>query len=294
MSSNYTIKRNIIYRFFIYSQERFPIIPAMLFGFLFAHLGIIYIQQDPSWKLIIPLTLTIFLFLLRVRLADEIKDFNFDSTNYSHRPVQRGLLSIKEIKQLLFLVVLLEIGIQFYLGITALIIYAGLFSYHLLMYHNFFLPKLEKKQFFLYILLHQLVFLFYAYYVLMVAQQNIHFPETKDIGIFLALFLPAYVYEIGRKCKHRFSDQGTPSNDTYIYRWGKNKAFAFLFFLLSLQVFSLFLLTGTLGAPIIINAILIIITIILFINKNAFLLKHIDSWSMLLGIFNLILLNFLI
>ncbi len=294
MSNNYTIKKNVIYRFFIYSKERFPLVPAVLFGFLFSRLGLAYVQQNPSWQLISVLTFVLFLFLLRVRLIDEIKDYKFDSVNYSHRPVQRGVLSTKEIKILLVLVIVLELLIQFYLGLTALTIYMGLFLYHFLMYHNFFLPHLEQKRFFIYILLHQLVFLFYAYYILAVAQLNFHIPISQNLGIFLALFLPAYVYEIGRKCKHRFSDQGTLSNDTYIYRWGKNKAFTFLFFLLSLQILALFLLTKNTGLPIIINALLIIITIILFVKKNNLLLKHIDSWSMFLGIFNLILLNFLI
>ena len=224
------MEKSFLLRLIEYINERFPIFPAILFSLLFSSSGVLYTAKSFQLFTVIAFSTVIFLFLFRIRLFDEIKDYKFDSIHYSHRPVQRGLISLKEIKLLISIIIILEIILQIFLGKLALTIYLFLFFYHFLMYKNFFINKFEKKSFFLYILSHQLIFLFYAYYIISLTKKILYIPSFNDTGIFLALFLPAYIYEIGRKCKHRISDEGKFSDDTYIYRWGENYSFFFLVF----------------------------------------------------------------
>ena len=286
------MNNNFITRLNKYTKERFPVFPAIIFSALFSSVGVLYSTKD--YTLIAILSVVIFLFLFRVRLLDEIKDYSFDTQYHSHRPVQRNLISLKEIKFLTILTIILELIIQIFLGKLALTFYLFLFFYHFLMYKNFFIKNFEEKNLFIYILLHQLIFLFYAFYVLVINHANrLEVIALHNADIFLILFLPGYIYEIGRKCKHRISATGEISSDTYIYQWGENKAFLFLMLLLLLQSFTLFALPMRITLPLMIHLTLVLSLFPAFYLEKEKIIQYVDKWSMFLGLLGLILILFL-
>ncbi|MDO9399341.1 MAG: hypothetical protein Q7T79_01470 [bacterium] len=285
--------KNFIY----YIKERFPIIPALIFSFLFSLTCSLYITRQYGIKeniiSIFLIAMTITLFLLRLRLWDEIKDFKYDSKFHADRPIQKGLISIKQIKIGSFFILITELLIQLFLPNPSLILFLITFFYSLLIFKDFFIPSLKKANFFFYILLHQVIFLFYIYYSLSVNLHHFFIPQNlKDFSVILTLFLPAYIYEIGRKCKHRISHDGKQTDDTYIYLWGELKSMLFLFTLLFLQSLSLFLVLGMNNALLYSHLAIILILFILFFIYRKKIINTSDKWSIALGIYGLIILNY--
>ena len=83
----------------LYIQERFPIVPVLLFAFGYAALatGISKTQPAKQLETIILFAGIFFFFLLRQRVVDEFKDSSHDLKNFPDRPVPRGLISKKQL-----------------------------------------------------------------------------------------------------------------------------------------------------------------------------------------------------
>lgn len=278
---------------YIYTKERFPILPALLFSMLFGFVGISYVSKpDISIGHIIATALMIFLFLLRIRLWDEIKDFNYDSKHHGSRPLQKGILSLLNIKKMAMIVLGVEFLIQFFLSYHAFIIFLIAFIYSFLMFKNFYIKDFENKSFLLYLLSHQIVFFIYIYYIFSVGTSSFFLIQSpQDLWMSIALFLPPLIYEIGRKVKHRISHKGYVTDDTYIYRWGETKSYIFLFSLFFFQFLATFIIFKKFDLFLILQLLFIIFIISLyFINRKKTIATS-NKWSIAIGMYGFIVLS---
>ena len=83
-------------RFFVYQNERFPILAFILAcGILVAALAKLDHHFDTT-RLILAATMAV-LYFMQIRIADEPKDFEHDNVHHPKRPVQRGLVTLKEL-----------------------------------------------------------------------------------------------------------------------------------------------------------------------------------------------------
>ena len=174
--------------------------------------------------------LAFFLFLLRLRLFDEFKDFEHDARYYPDRPVQRGLVTLKELTVLIFIVLGIEIFLAFINGRLALIIFFIAFFYSLLMFKEFFVSDWLRKHFTAYITSHEiLVFPVFFYLFALNGMRPEHF---RDLYFwFLVIFLGGQMFllEIARKIRPKELEVG--SCDTYTAQYGIGGASALLIFL---------------------------------------------------------------
>ncbi len=88
-----------------------------------------------------PLVLAVFIFFLKLRLFDEVKDFEDDVKNYPKRPLPRGLLRRNDILRVVFWVIILELMLFSVYGPWAFASASFAIGYSLLMYKEFFLRK---------------------------------------------------------------------------------------------------------------------------------------------------------
>jgi len=192
---------------------------------------------------------------------DDIKDYKYDSTFHKERAVQKGIISTKKLKKILILVLSIELLLQLLLPKFAIYFYIFLIFYSFLMFKNFFNNNLAKKHFFLFILLHQFIFAFYIYYYFSIFNQKMVPLDLKNFIVMFFLFLTMYIYEISRKSSHRFDENNEKTNDTYIYKWGKNNVLIVLFSFIFLQIICLLFTFKKINTFLIIYVLLFIIGI---------------------------------
>jgi 4-hydroxybenzoate polyprenyltransferase len=156
-------KKPFLNRFWIYQKERFPFFAhgIMISAFTFSAVSYSRICRGQEgfihWKdFVIGIFATISLFLL-VRIFDEFKDKDDDAKYRKYLPVPRGLISLKELKILGWLVALLQVAVIAIFQLPMLYLYGIVLAYLLLMGVEFFVPKWLKKRQILYITSHMFI-----------------------------------------------------------------------------------------------------------------------------------------
>lgn len=150
-------------RFLIYQKERFPFIAhgILISAFTFSAVSYSRICRKESgfidWKdFLIGIFATITLFLL-VRIFDEFKDREDDAKYRKYLPVPRGLISLKELRNLGLIVGIVQITIIAIFQSKMLFLYTIVLIYLGLMGVEFFVPKWLKKRQILYITSHMFI-----------------------------------------------------------------------------------------------------------------------------------------
>jgi 4-hydroxybenzoate polyprenyltransferase len=92
-----------------------------------------------------------------MRLYDEIKDYELDCEINPTRPLPRGLLSLTDVKKGIVTCIILEIITFIPLGLNAVLTLLGAILYSLLMYKEFFIPKLIRPHLTTYAVMHTVV-----------------------------------------------------------------------------------------------------------------------------------------
>lgn len=150
-------------RFLIYQKERFPFLAhgIMISAFTFSAVsysricrgedGFIAIQDY-----LIGVFATITLFFL-VRIFDEFKDKEDDAKFRKYLPVPRGLISLKELKTIGWIVGLIQIAVIALFQLKMLYLYIIVLGYLGLMGVEFFVPKWLKERQIIYITSHMVI-----------------------------------------------------------------------------------------------------------------------------------------
>lgn len=130
-------------KWWILIQERFSPLSYVPMIFLFTWANGLYLTTSagipwnwPRFAIVFVLLLS---FFFRMRLFDEIKDYEVDLKVNPTRPLARGILSISQVKKALFVLILFELTVAGSLGLNPLLIHALAIGYSLLMYEEFFI-----------------------------------------------------------------------------------------------------------------------------------------------------------
>ncbi|MEI8123577.1 MAG: hypothetical protein WCG60_00195 [bacterium] len=107
-------------RIFKYLDERFNLLQFISLSLILAgFIGVstqLYLFNKISLLPIFLSTVALFLFLFRLRIFDEFKDYSHDIKHYPNRPISNGLVTLKELRLIFFPAIFLEIILALYLG----------------------------------------------------------------------------------------------------------------------------------------------------------------------------------
>lgn len=273
MSDYKEIRKDELNRWVTFISERFePVSHFIMIGlFVFAH----YLVADASKfvkvapHLIIYVALGTAVFFMKLRLYDEIKDYEVDVAKNPNRPLPRGLLEHFDVKKAIELCIILEVIFFTSCGMQAFISILVAIGYSLLMYKEFFIPKLIRPHLTTYATSHTIVTFFLSLAIFSSLSKFKFFEMDPDFYYFsLMSWLLFNIFELGRKiyqpCEER---EGV---DTYSSIWGKFGAVALVFvhaiiatyLALHVSTIQFYFMLNVFGAQILLLAIVSIIYLI--------------------------------
>jgi len=145
-----------------YLKERFPLVNMALFAILFLTVYSVAKFYNP----LVPFNFTesgilgifaVIFFFFRLRVFDEIKDYLLDEVNHPQRVLQSGRITLKELKALAAVGVIIEIAWSLKLGIPCFVAWIVALAFSLLMRYEFFIAGFLKKRLLLYAITHMLI-----------------------------------------------------------------------------------------------------------------------------------------
>ena len=221
-------------RWWTYQKERFPLaqfLPMMLaFGFsgvsFSMHLVNPYaVPADLGAAQYITAAVVTLTWFMLMRIADEHKDFEEDSKYRPYRPVQRGIVKLKELRIIGIFLVLAQIGLSIWVGLPLLLTLGIAYIWFTLMTLEFFVPNWLKKHLTIYLLSHMMILPLINLYITSI--------EWLPRGGMFSFGLMAYmvssfcdgtVVEVGRKLRAKEDEEY--GVDTYTQIWGPCRAMA--------------------------------------------------------------------
>ena len=233
---------NLLKRFNIYQKERFQI-AILLFTTISVVLSSAAVVLKPEeaifnhWIEIIIGLITSLLFMFHIRVLDEHKDYDFDLKYHKDRPVQKRIISLKELLfiNLIGLIILFSINIINSVKATIFLLFA--FGYTLIAGKEFFIRNWIRKRFFLYNFVNLLQLLFLQFYLYSIIEPNFSFSDPILSLHFVFVLFNVGLLEFARKLKTKSEEN--EAQDTYSAKLGIKKA-SMIYTAICFIVFGLF------------------------------------------------------
>ncbi len=182
--------------------------------------------------------ITLLLFMFHIRVLDEYKDYDFDSIYHKERPIQRGLITLKELLIIDIIGLLIIFSLNVFFSQRAFIFLLITFGYTLIAGKEFFVKNWIRKRFFLYNFLNLLQLLFLQFYLYSLINPNFSFKNLILIVHFIFVLFNVGIIEFARKLKAKSEE--TDAKDTYSSRLGIKNA-SFVYILICFTVYGLFI-----------------------------------------------------
>lgn len=218
-------------RLYIYQKERFPVLMNIIAVLVFTFSAIAYsrlcrgVEGFVPWQdYAIGCFATFTLFLL-VRIFDEHKDQKEDALYRSYLPVPRGVVTLRELRNIGIVVAMIQIAVIAVFQTPMLWLYLIVMVYLCLMGVEFFVPRFLKKRQLLYITSHMIIIPLLDIY-----SSGIDWllsgasPHWGLLFFFVVSYMNGLVVEFGRKMKPPGQEEeGVVS---YTKMWGVKGAVA--------------------------------------------------------------------
>jgi 4-hydroxybenzoate polyprenyltransferase len=215
-------------RIYIYLKEMYPPFERLLLATgLFFTIYFVLIANNQIYNIQIGTQeliciLTIFSFLLSLRIADEFKDLEGDYQNFPNRPLPSGRVTKRD---LIILLIFFQVPAILFnaLYMNNLIFFGLLYAYGILMSFWFFAKTYIQKNLALALLTHNPVQLLLNLYIVsfICIKYGINIVSSSVILAVLALYLPGLIWEISRKIR---SPKAETQYVTYSKLWGYKRA----------------------------------------------------------------------
>ena len=143
-----------------FTKERFPLAShlTMILLFVGAHLvALKNVEFSTSWLQALVIFFSILTFFFKMRLYDEIKDYDLDVKINPTRPLPRGLVTVEGVKKGIKICIALEVGLFAFLGLPAFLTFVFAIGYSLLMYREFFIGEKIRPHLTTYAMSHTVV-----------------------------------------------------------------------------------------------------------------------------------------
>jgi 4-hydroxybenzoate polyprenyltransferase len=166
---------------------------------------------------------TAFLFFLELRIADEFKDFEEDARYRPYRPVQRGLVTLRELAIVGVIGGMIQLLLALLLDVTLLLLLAIVWIYLILMSREFFVGHWLRARPIPYLISHMVILPLVDLYATACdwwGQEDAQ--HLWLIPFLMASYFNGVVIEIGRKFRAP-GDEEVGVN-TYTVLWGRRTA----------------------------------------------------------------------
>jgi len=231
----------MIKRLNIYLNEMYPVIPRLILGFtMFFEIYFLVILTNGTFKgLHINLqeiigAVTVFGFLLSLRIADEFKDYETDLIMFPQRSYPSGKVKKKDLIILLTTVCVVIIALNLFF-MNNLIYFAILVAYGILMSVWFFSKYKIQKSLPLALITHNPVQLILNLYVISFTciKYNINIFTLNNMIILLTLYFPGLIWEVSRKTR---APKDETEYTTYSKLFGYKKTTKFIMLVMVLDM----------------------------------------------------------
>lgn len=211
-----------LFRWVIFIWERFNP-PTHLVMIVLFTMGTATLADVTDPMAIINGSILATIFFLRLRLFDEIKDYETDITINPKRPLPRGLLNIFDLKIALIALLICEAFLVISVMPQALNMWAIATAWSLLMYKEFFIANLIRPYLTTYATSHTLVTLPLTLALItgMTGETKI---ETRDLWAAIGAWLIFNIFELGRKTFQASEER--EGVESYSRIWGRFGAVA--------------------------------------------------------------------
>jgi len=229
-----------IARWLIFSRERFPFFRhALLIVFYAAAnalvgLSSVSLNTIPADKIIL-CAIAVLAIFFHLRIFDEIKDYKNDLLVHKNRPLARGLILVREAKQVALSLILLELGLAFFIGRAAFITAICTVVYSLIMYKEFFIGDWLRPKMATYALAHTLVSCWMSVFVFS-AVSGLNFWKIPQVYAMFVLvnWMIFNIFEFGRKTFGKEEEQELV--ESYSQRLGPIRAAVNVIFMATVAV----------------------------------------------------------
>ena len=222
-------------RLHIYMKERYPLIARLILGlivFLEIHFIILLNEGVTTFKIGIQEfvgAFTVFAFLLWLRIADDLKDFETDKILFPDRPLARGAVYKKDVMVLCVIVQAITVVLNV-LFMNNIIFFCILYAYGYLMSKWFFQRAKIQPSLPLALVTHNPVQMFVNLYIISftVIKYGLRPFTITTVMTLWTLYFPALIWEVSRKIK---APKDENDYTTYSKLFGYKKATRFVMIL---------------------------------------------------------------
>ena len=208
MKSTDLNKASFLKRFYIYQKERFPFLAhgVLIGSFTFSAISFSRISRNQTGFIdikdfLLGVFVTLSFFFL-VRIFDEFKDKKEDAQYRQYLPVPRGLILLKELKIVGWIIGLAQLIIVLVFQPQMIYLYALVLFYLCWMGVEFFVPNWLKKRQLIYIISHMLIIPLIDFYASgldwLLEGSSLH---VGLVWFFLVSYFNGFVLEFGRKIR---------------------------------------------------------------------------------------------
>lgn len=215
-------------RWWIYQRERFPILTWAVFIGTVSFAVLSFSAQArgatvfSAHSFVVAFVCTILVFL-QLRIADEFKDFEDDAASRPYRPVQRGLVKLRELRIVAFGALGIQLSLASSRDARLLIPLGAVLVYLGLMTREFFVPQWLRRHATVYLLSHQLILPLIYFFISACDWLPAGTAASRGLGWILAMaYASGTVVEIGRKIRSPADEE--KGVETYSVLWGRRGA----------------------------------------------------------------------
>lgn len=216
-------------RWWTYQRERFPLVlngPLVAVFSLSALYHSALLQETttlPGWTPALVAVFTTLGFFLLLRIADEFKDAEKDAEYRPHRPVPRGVVSLRELGWIGGGTALVQLGLTLWLHPKVALVLLAAWAYFGLMSVEFFVGNWLEERLGLYMASHMVILPLLALLATACDWAPAGDVPSISLGWFLvASYANGLVLEIGRKI--RAPEEEQEGVNTYSKCWGRRTA----------------------------------------------------------------------
>ncbi len=212
--------------YLLYLKERFPVVPALIISAVMYCSAYFFSGAfNPAYPVkaaqIILGIAVVFLVTFHLRIFDEHKDFEKDAIAHPERMLSKGIITLKDLRRIAYVIIPIEAVVSIYLGTTSFIIWVIVLLFTLLMLKEFFVPEFLNRHMGIYLVSHQLL----VPLVMMQGffQRKPQALEPVSFIIFFAGTMCAFMtFEIARKTWNPEKEHELA--DSYTKFWGMTPA----------------------------------------------------------------------
>ena len=177
-----------------------------------------------DWKIIFSMFLVALLQFLMVRIIDEFKDYEEDCKYRPYRPVPRGLITLKELKFLFIICIILQTSITLIVSPDAIFLLFTVWLFFSIMSKSFFMKKILDEHILLEVTFDELLMpVLIAYLSVFPFGSISSFIVSKYFYLFLTMsYVISWIVEVARKI--RCKDDEENGVKTYTAVFGIKKA----------------------------------------------------------------------